>query len=359
MSDLITQLKADHPLRDYVESMLGAPYKRNRNFNTHLCFDHDENTPSLQIFEDRFKCFGCGVSGDIFDFIQAHQKVDLKAAIEMLQGSQPIQQREHRTVQPKRAYDQTWLKQRALAATNNFEVALPYMESRAVAASVALNSWVGATEYKNTVHLWNGESFTFKCQRFTLPNRFQGNVRNIIARLDEDSCWAQIGNYQQEIALIREHHRRKTKKELSAFDVLHLMFGAKYHYTGSMEIYNQDILYRNGVLRPLTYMLVTEGKQIDVMALLTAGFPAVGTPWKRGLPIRESFKEIRTVYYISDNDNAGRVRAEWFVKELGRGEIIHPPSGFKDADEVAIAGELEAWLNGKYNIPPLLEVCRT
>lgn len=35
-----------------------------------LCPFHVEQTPSFSVTKDRFKCFGCGVSGDVFDFLQ-------------------------------------------------------------------------------------------------------------------------------------------------------------------------------------------------------------------------------------------------------------------------------------------------
>jgi DNA primase len=32
------------------------------------CPFHQEKTPSLKLFENRFHCFGCGTSGDVIDF---------------------------------------------------------------------------------------------------------------------------------------------------------------------------------------------------------------------------------------------------------------------------------------------------
>ncbi len=33
------------------------------------CPFHTEKTPSLKLYERRFRCFGCGVGGDVVDFV--------------------------------------------------------------------------------------------------------------------------------------------------------------------------------------------------------------------------------------------------------------------------------------------------
>ncbi len=49
--------------RDVALKKTGATY-------TGLCFSHPEKTPSLVVTpaRQRFKCFGCGVTGDAFDY---------------------------------------------------------------------------------------------------------------------------------------------------------------------------------------------------------------------------------------------------------------------------------------------------
>ena len=36
------------------------------------CPFHDEKTPSLSVKDNKFKCFGCGAGGDIFDFVSMY-----------------------------------------------------------------------------------------------------------------------------------------------------------------------------------------------------------------------------------------------------------------------------------------------
>lgn len=53
---------------------------------TGLCPFHDERSPSFGIHaEDKlYHCFGCGVGGDLFDFVAATENIDFPAAVELL-----------------------------------------------------------------------------------------------------------------------------------------------------------------------------------------------------------------------------------------------------------------------------------
>lgn len=59
--------------------------RRGRNY-TGLCPFHQEKTPSFSVNPDRqfFKCFGCGVGGDVFTFLQLRESVDFPEAIRIL-----------------------------------------------------------------------------------------------------------------------------------------------------------------------------------------------------------------------------------------------------------------------------------
>lgn len=50
------------------------------------CPFHDDSTPSFSVSPDKqfFKCFGCGESGDVAKFVQKHDRVSFKEAIELI-----------------------------------------------------------------------------------------------------------------------------------------------------------------------------------------------------------------------------------------------------------------------------------
>ena len=39
---------------------------------------------STYVFKKIFKCFGCGIGGDVFKFVQEYDKVDFVGAIQIL-----------------------------------------------------------------------------------------------------------------------------------------------------------------------------------------------------------------------------------------------------------------------------------
>ena len=51
------------------------------------CPFHKEKTPSMKIYEDSYYCFGCGESGDIFDFISKMDNLTFKEVFLSLGGT--------------------------------------------------------------------------------------------------------------------------------------------------------------------------------------------------------------------------------------------------------------------------------
>ncbi|HET9705471.1 MAG TPA: DNA primase [Vicinamibacterales bacterium] len=53
-----------------------------------LCPFHSEKTPSFNVMRERgfFNCFGCGVGGDVFKFVELQEKVGFSEAVRMLAG---------------------------------------------------------------------------------------------------------------------------------------------------------------------------------------------------------------------------------------------------------------------------------
>jgi DNA primase len=67
-------------IQDYVSlRKAGATYKG-------LCPFHGEKTPSFNVNRDKgfFHCFGCGVGGDVFKFLELHEKVGFADAVKLL-----------------------------------------------------------------------------------------------------------------------------------------------------------------------------------------------------------------------------------------------------------------------------------
>lgn len=82
----IDAIKDQFPLADEVRRHL--PLKRRGATLVGLCPFHTERTPSFAVYpeEQRFHCFGCGAHGDIFDFLEAQEGLDIRSAAERLTG---------------------------------------------------------------------------------------------------------------------------------------------------------------------------------------------------------------------------------------------------------------------------------
>ena len=67
-------------IQDYVSlKKTGATYKG-------LCPFHGEKTPSFHVNRDKgfFHCFGCNVGGDVFKFLELHEKIGFADAVKLL-----------------------------------------------------------------------------------------------------------------------------------------------------------------------------------------------------------------------------------------------------------------------------------
>ena len=67
-------------VQDYV------PLKRSGSKYRGLCPFHSEKTPSFYVDADKgfFHCFGCGAGGDVFKFLELHEKMGFQDAVRML-----------------------------------------------------------------------------------------------------------------------------------------------------------------------------------------------------------------------------------------------------------------------------------
>ncbi|MBI4486147.1 MAG: DNA primase, partial [Acidobacteria bacterium] len=80
IDDLRLQANIVQVVQEFVPlKRAGATYKG-------LCPFHSEKTPSFHVNPDKgfFHCFGCGVGGDVFKFLELHEKVGFQEAVRML-----------------------------------------------------------------------------------------------------------------------------------------------------------------------------------------------------------------------------------------------------------------------------------
>ncbi len=83
----IAALKSRHPLGGVVEAS-GVKLRGRGRVRQGVCPFHEETEGSFTVYADtqRWYCFGCGLGGDVLDFIQRTDGVDLPEAIRQLEA---------------------------------------------------------------------------------------------------------------------------------------------------------------------------------------------------------------------------------------------------------------------------------
>ena len=94
--DVIDEVRARADIVEIVGESVqlkkaGREYKAN-------CPFHEERTPSFYVVPDKrfYKCFGCGKSGSVFDFVMEHQGMDFVEAVKFVAGRAGVEVREVR-----------------------------------------------------------------------------------------------------------------------------------------------------------------------------------------------------------------------------------------------------------------------
>jgi DNA primase len=80
IDDLRLQANIVQVVQEYV------PLKRAGTSYKGLCPFHSEKTPSFNVIPEKgfFHCFGCNVGGDVFKFLELHEKIGFQDAVRLL-----------------------------------------------------------------------------------------------------------------------------------------------------------------------------------------------------------------------------------------------------------------------------------
>ncbi|MDR0435645.1 MAG: DNA primase, partial [Propionibacteriaceae bacterium] len=74
--------------RARIEEVVGSYLRLRRSGSDWqgLCPFHDEKTPSFHVTPARglYYCFGCGVGGNVFDFVMRHDNMTWVEAVQLL-----------------------------------------------------------------------------------------------------------------------------------------------------------------------------------------------------------------------------------------------------------------------------------
>lgn len=282
-------LKAANPLPTIIERMTNQQVVKHKI----VCPFHDDRNPSLHVYEDGgFKCFGCGVAGDVCDFVglylfgtQYNRDANFLDVVDYLGGLNiaPIPERPEQRTAAKKPKPPLSVSPDAI---NNWHATMP-AERR--------QWWHGRGLTDTTIDLfrlgWDGE-------RYTIPVSYRG-------------IWYAVKRRQSEVADPFPNDKYVSAK------------GSR------VGIFNADILH--GCKR----LLICEG-EIDAMLLHQAGFDTVSSTGGAGTwraAWNEHIAHIPHIYTVFDNDDAGRKGAYKLRFTLRRARPIELPSFVKDVGE--------------------------
>ena len=321
----IPALKARHPLGDTVEAA-GVRLRGRGRVRQGVCPFHDEVEGSFTVYADseRFYCFGCGLGGDVLDFIQRAEGLSLPEAIARLDGSPGLAPRAAtRPAGPRQPPEAAALPPRdpnLLTAAARFYAgqlrrhteAREYVASRGVGPSAAVRLGLGYAPGSGLRRALESLGFSEKrlrdsglfmargAERFAgtvvVPDVSGGLVRWLVGRAIDP---AGTPRFQA-------------------------LPGPK------------PVLGLGGLGRAPLWAVVTEGV-FDWVALAGWGFPAVAALGTQGVErVADALRGSARVFLAFDNDDAGLEATERLLTVLGRtaAAVVLPP-GVGDVAELA------------------------
>ena len=273
MSDVVQQIKDKLNIIDVI-----APYvelKRSSKNFVGRCPFHQEKTPSFNVSPDRgmYHCYGCGVGGDVFNFVQAMEGVDFKESLKILAvkaGVELVPEDPQKRTERDRFYG-------ALEAATIFysdalekeTEALQYLEARGVKAETIAKWRIGYAPGPPN-HGWREGKETLEAKGFTKDELFKtGIIKGV------DSGKEPFDVFRDRIVFPMSEPGGK----VVAFSgrILHPDDKApKYVNSPETELYKKsDLLYgydkaKTGI-RSLDFSLIVEG-QFDVVMCHQAGY---------------------------------------------------------------------------------------
>jgi DNA primase len=149
---VIDEVRARADLVDIVGELV--PLKKAGREYKACCPFHDEKTPSFTVVPDKgfYKCFGCGKSGSVFDFVMEHLGMDFVEAVEHVAGRVGVEVRREQRMRPEddptrplfeiNAFAQSWFRERLVDEKDGAE-AREYLHGRGIDADVAERFGIG------------------------------------------------------------------------------------------------------------------------------------------------------------------------------------------------------------------------
>lgn len=300
-----------------------------------LCPFHNEKTPSFVVSPDiqRYKCFGCLESGDIFNFLQKIENIDFPEALEKLAKEAGVELKRQEGFSKYKILEEINYK-----ATRYYynqlkkdKVAMDYLEQRGFNKESIKNFGIGYAPRKPELRkyllrtknysqrqLLDSGLFTLKdnvvkekfYDRIMFPIRStRGKVLGFTGRVLPGNDWGPKYMNSPDTPIF---HKREN------------LFG---QYESRQEIRKKDLA------------ILCEGST-DVVSAHQHGIKNIVAPLGTGLTkeqLEKLSKSTKNVLFFFDSDKAGQdalIRGFKIASELGLVPYAASPKPYKDIDEL-------------------------
>ena len=83
-NDVINQIRKSVDIVDVISKYVPL-VSRGKNFFG-VCPFHDDHSPSMSVSKDKqiYKCFSCGATGNVFNFVQDYENISFPEALRIL-----------------------------------------------------------------------------------------------------------------------------------------------------------------------------------------------------------------------------------------------------------------------------------
>jgi DNA primase len=284
--------------------------------------------PSLTLLPDanRFKCYSCGISGDVIDFVRGVRGGSFCEAVAWLEqraGSRPVG-----AVPAPCASPQSFLPDEAAREVYTalyqdcckMYQEMPggaYLHNRGIDLEVA--NRCGVAEVDDPAELWGLLMARFGQERLQAAGLVSRSGRFLFG--GHTLLFAYFDDGWPVYLQARDVTGQAKCKELS-------LAGLR-----SPVPYNADILRQ-----PLDHVSICEGC-VDTLSAIQLGYPAVGIPGVTGFRAEwfERFQHVGQVHILFDNDDAGQKHAAELRTQFRRCNIqadVLCPTGAKDINDL-------------------------
>ncbi len=325
----IPALKARHPLGGVVEAA-GVQLRGRVRVRQGVCPFHEETEGSFTVYADtqRWYCFGCGLGGDVLDFIQRIDGVDLPEAIRRLDTS-PAPGPGEACIPRPAAY---------LARTGGAAEPPPTVRDPAL-LTAAMRCYQRQLELSQAAPAYLAERGISVAAARRLGLGYASG--------HELHDWLKQAGFDDE-RILRSGLVRERRERFGGMIVVPGLIGGRVHWLAGRSIWPEvsprfqalpgpkPVLGLNRLDCQTPWIVVAEG-MFDWLLLSAWGLPACAALGTQGMDkLASSLQGRPRIFLAFDADEAGRAAADELAGLLGarRAAIVNLPRGVSDVGEL-------------------------